>query len=130
MTILESINAEPDLTREGGLGPAAALFHSLSDSTRLSILQHLTAGDHRVRDLTDHLGFAQSTVSAHLACLRDCGLVTSRPHGRASMFSLTSSPELLTLLSAAEDLLAVTGYAVTLCPSNDAAPIRPESTTS
>jgi hypothetical protein len=42
------------------------------------------------------------------------------------MFSLTSCPELLTLLSAAEELLAVTGYAVTLCPTNDAAPLRPE----
>ena len=102
-----------------GLGPAAALFHSLADPTRLSILQHLSNGEHRVRDLTDHLGYAQSTVSAHLACLRDCGLVTSRPHGRASMFSLTSDTELLTLLSAAERLLSVTGYAVTLCPNND-----------
>lgn len=101
-----------------GLGPAAALFHSLADPTRLSILQHLTAGEHRVRDLTDHLGFAQSTVSAHLACLRDCGLVTSTPHGRASMFSLTRSAELLALLSAAEELLTATGYAVTLCPNN------------
>src|SRR5487761_1205098 len=26
----------------------------------------------------------QSTVSKHLACLRDCGLVTSEPAGRAS----------------------------------------------
>lgn len=40
-------------------------------------------------DLTRHLGLAQSTVSKHLACLRDCGLVTSRPEGRASVFSLT-----------------------------------------
>jgi DNA-binding transcriptional ArsR family regulator len=126
MTILESMDRT---AADSGLGPAAALFHSLSDPTRLSILQHLTIGEHRVRDLTDHLGFAQSTVSAHLACLRDCGLVTSRPHGRASMFSLTRSPELLTLLSAAEELLAVTGYAVTLCPTNDAAPTRPESKT-
>ncbi|WP_220699965.1 ArsR/SmtB family transcription factor [Mycetocola manganoxydans] len=108
---------------ERDLGPAAALFHSLADPTRLGILQHLAAGEHRVRDLTDHLGFAQSTVSAHLACLRDCGLVTSRPHGRASMFSLATSAELLTLLSAAEELLAATGYAVTLCPNNDSAQV-------
>jgi DNA-binding transcriptional ArsR family regulator len=108
---------------ERGLSPAAALFHSLADPTRLSILQHLAAGEHRVRDLTDHLGYAQSTVSAHLACLRDCGLITSRPHGRASMFSLARSAELLTLLSAAEELLAATGYAVTLCPSNDSAQV-------
>lgn len=116
-TISHSEAAERDLR------PAAALFHSLADPTRLSILQHLAAGEHRVRDLTDHLGFAQSTVSAHLACLRDCGLVTSRPHGRASMFSLARSAELLRLLSAAEELLAATGYAVTLCPNNDSAQV-------
>ncbi|MCK0111915.1 MULTISPECIES: ArsR/SmtB family transcription factor [Ornithinimicrobium] len=100
-----------------GLVVAAALFHGLSDPSRLAILQHLTLGEHRVRDLTEHLGLAQSTVSAHLACLRDCGLVVSRPEGRASMFSLTSAPELLGVLDAAERLLASSGYAVALCPN-------------
>lgn len=103
--------------RDGGLALAAALFHGLSDPSRLAILQHLSLGEHRVRDLTEHLGLAQSTVSAHLACLRDCGLVVSRPQGRASMFSLTSAPELLGVLDAAERLLATLGYAVALCPN-------------
>ncbi|MET0716688.1 MAG: hypothetical protein ABWY57_17465 [Mycetocola sp.] len=53
-------------------------------------------------------------MSAHLACMLDCGLITSRPHDRAALFSLMSSAELLLLLSAAEDPLAATGYAVTL----------------
>lgn len=97
------------------LGAATALFHALSEPARLAILQHLTLGEHRVRDLTDHLGLAQSTVSAHLACLRECGLVTSRPHGRASLFSLTAPAEQLMVLEAAEQLLAATGHRVTLC---------------
>ena len=80
-------------------------------------LQPLTNGEHRVRDLTDHLGLAQSTVSAHLAGLRDCGLVTSRPEGRASL-SLTTQFELLDVLAAAERLLEATGYAVELCPTH------------
>jgi DNA-binding transcriptional ArsR family regulator len=92
------------------------LFRSLGDSTRLAILQHLMLGEHRVADLIAHLGLAQSTVSAHLACLRDCGLVTSRPQGRASMFSLSHEEEILQVLAAAEQLLAVTGDAVQLCP--------------
>lgn len=98
------------------LGAAVALFNSLSDPTRLAILQRLTEGEHRVRDLTDELGLAQSTVSAHLACLRECGLVESRPEGRASLFSLTTEVELLDVLSAAERLLAATGNAVAVCP--------------
>jgi ArsR family transcriptional regulator, cadmium/lead-responsive transcriptional repressor len=96
--------------------PAASLFHSLSNPARLALLQHLALGEHRVVDLQEHLGLAQSTVSAHLACLRACGLVTSRPQGRASMFSLAAAPELMDVLAAAERLLAATGDAVRLCP--------------
>lgn len=81
----------------------------------MSILRHLALGEHRVVDLMAHLGLAQSTVSGHLACLRDCGLVTSRAQGRASFFSL-AQPELMDLLAAAEKLLAATGDAVALCP--------------
>lgn len=100
-----------------GLLPAASLFHGCSDPTRLAILRHLALGEHRVVDLTEHLGLAQSTVSKHLACLRGCGLVQSRPEGRASMFSLTHPDALMDLLAAAERLLALTGDAVALCPT-------------
>jgi|SRR5450755_137019 DNA-binding transcriptional ArsR family regulator len=98
------------------LAPAAALFRSLGDPARLAIVQRLASAEARVVDLVNELGLAQSTVSAHLACLRDCGLVTSRPVGRASLFRL-ACPELLALLSAAEQVLAMTGSAVTLCPA-------------
>ena len=115
--------AEADRSDEPhGLGLAAALFQGLSDPSRLAILQHLALGEHRVRDLTEHLGLAQSTVSAHLARLRDRGLVVSRPVGRASMFSLTGAPELLGVLDAAERLLAASGHPVALCPGDGAGP--------
>jgi DNA-binding transcriptional ArsR family regulator len=93
-----------------------ALFRSLADPTRLAILQRLTTGEARVVDLTAALGLAQSTVSAHLACLRDCGLVTGRPEGRQMFYALARA-ELLDLLAAAETLLAATGNAVALCPN-------------
>ena len=98
------------------LTAAACLFHGFSDPTRLAIVQHLALGEHRVVDLTEHLGLAQSTVSKHLACLRDCGLTTSRPQGRASMWSLNHAEAVLELLAAAESLLGLTGDAVVLCP--------------
>ncbi|MBX9243607.1 winged helix-turn-helix transcriptional regulator [Actinotalea ferrariae] len=99
-----------------GLTTAACLFHGFSDASRLEILRHLALGEHRVVDLTAHLQLAQSTVSKHLACLRDCGLVTSRAEGRASVFSLTQPDALMNLLAAAERLLGLTGDAVALCP--------------
>lgn len=95
---------------------AVALFRGLSDGTRLAIVRRLAVGEVRVADLVETLGLAQSTVSAHVACLRDCGLVTGRPQGRQVFYSLTH-PELLELLGAAEKLLAVTGNAVELCPN-------------
>ena len=73
------------------LGPATALFRSLGDPARLMIVRRLAAGPARVTDLTAGLGLAQSTVSKHLACLRDCGLVASEPSGRASVFRLAQA---------------------------------------
>ncbi|MCZ2815101.1 ArsR/SmtB family transcription factor [Modestobacter sp. VKM Ac-2984] len=107
----------PAVDESAALSAAACMFRSLGDPARLAIVRHLTLGEHKVVELTEHLGLAQSTVSAHLSCLRDCGLVTSRPQGRASMWSLTTAPQLLALLAAAEQLLAVTGDAVALCPT-------------
>lgn len=101
---------------ESGLEIAAALFHGLSDVTRLAIVLRLSKGEARVVDLVAELGFAQSTVSAHVGCLRECGLVDGRPEGRQVFYSL-SHPELLDLLGAAETLLAATGSTVALCPS-------------
>lgn len=100
------------------LTAAACLFHGFSDGSRLEILQHLLFGEHKVVELTEHLGLAQSTVSKHLACLKDCDLVTSRPQGRASVYSLTHPEATADLLRTAERLLDLTGYAVTLCPNH------------
>ncbi|GAB2888620.1 hypothetical protein GCM10022245_24840 [Streptomyces mayteni] len=102
------------------LAPAVALFRGLSDPTRLVILQRLAVGEARVVDLTVALNMAQSSVSAHLACLRDCGLVTARPEGRQMFYSLTR-PELLDVLASAETLLEATDNAVALCPNYGAA---------
>lgn len=99
----------------GPLRPAATLFRSLADPARLAIVRRLATGPARVVDLTRELGLAQSTVSGHLACLRDCGLVTTQAVGRASVYSL-AQPALLEVLAAAELVLAATGSKVALCP--------------
>lgn len=111
----ERLSSAAGTAPDEGLAAAACLFRSLAEPSRLSILRHLSLGEHRVVDLMAHLGLAQSTVSGHLACLRDCGLVTSRAEGRASFFSL-AQPELMDLFAAAEKVLAATGEAVALCP--------------
>ena len=102
---------------------AACLFRGLSEPSRMAVLRHLARGEHRVVDLTAHLGLTQSTVSKHLACMRDCGLVVSRPQGRATAWSLNHPKAVLELLASAERLLALTGDAVTL-RSNSGADTR------
>jgi DNA-binding transcriptional ArsR family regulator len=95
--------------------PAVALFRSLGEPNRLAILHRLASGEARVVDLTGELGLAQSTVSKHLACLRDCGLIEFRAQGRQSFYAL-ARPEVLDLLRSAEQILAATGDAVNVCP--------------
>lgn len=107
---MTAVNEDPALLR------GAALFHGLADRNRLAIVRHLAHGERRVVDLTRALGLAQGTVSGHLACLRDCGLVDGRPEGRQMFYSL-AHPELMDVLGAAEQLLALTGDAVELCPN-------------
>jgi DNA-binding transcriptional ArsR family regulator len=69
-----------------------------------------------VIDLVAALGLPQSTISGHLACLKDCGLVADRPQGRAVYYRVATT-EVYELLGAAERLLAVTGNAIDLCPN-------------
>ena len=108
-----------------GFTVAACLFHGFSDPTRLAILQRLSEGEQRVVDLVNHLGLPQSSCSKHLACLKDCGLVTSRAQGRASVYSLTH-PELLhRLFASADELLDATGEAVALCDNYGALTLHP-----
>ncbi|SDR92683.1 DNA-binding transcriptional regulator, ArsR family [Paraoerskovia marina] len=99
-----------------GIEPGVALFRSLGDPARLAIVRRLAAGEARVADLTADLGLAQSTISSHVACLKDCGLVDGRMDGRRVYYSL-ARPELMEMLAAAEVLLAATGNAVVLCPN-------------
>ncbi|MBB3039205.1 ArsR/SmtB family transcription factor [Hoyosella altamirensis] len=123
-----TINGASDLCTPGvpeeNLNAAVSLFHSLSDATRLAIVRRLAHGEARVADLVAELGLAQSTVSAHVACLRDCRLVEGRPEGRQVFYQL-ARPELIDLLFSAETLLAATGSAVALCPNYGASPAEP-----
>lgn len=95
-----------DVDEQGAAATVAPVLRCLADPTRLAIVRHLTLGEHRVVDLMAHLGLAQSTVSAHVACLRECGLLDARAVGRSTLYSLRSAAELADLLAAAERLLA------------------------
>lgn len=82
----------------------AAVFRALAEPARLQIVHSLSDGERRVVDLVADVGLAQSTTSAHLAVLRDAGLVSPRAVGRSTYYSLTTT-SLGALVARAEELL-------------------------
>ena len=94
---------------------AARMFKGFADTTRMAILLELLGGEKRVSDLVVAVGRPQSNVSGHLACLKECGLVTDRPGSRRQVFYRLSNEEVIALLEAAERLLASNGHAIELC---------------
>jgi ArsR family transcriptional regulator, cadmium/lead-responsive transcriptional repressor len=92
----------------------AQLFHALSDRTRLALLDMLAGGEQRVADLVRGINGSQGNVSGHLACLKGCGLVVDRPDGR-QVFYRIAHPQVVAVLRAASDLLALNGAKVSLC---------------
>ena len=82
----------------------AKLFKGFGDPTRLQLLHLLRQGERNVRDLVEATGFSQPNISAHLACLRDCGLVIARPSGRATYYSIADE-RIDNLFRAAEDIV-------------------------
>lgn len=54
------------------------MFKALGDETRLRIVHLLFEGELCVCDLTHALGMPQSTVSRHLALLKNAGIIADR----------------------------------------------------
>lgn len=69
---------------------AAALFHALSDESRLGVVELLLHGERCVCDLMDELDMAQSRLSWHLKTLSDAGIICGRKEGRWVYYSLNS----------------------------------------
>lgn len=100
----------------------ATLFRILANPTRLAILLTLQTGEQRIAGLAAQLGGTQANISAHLTRLKQAGLITSRPQGRAVYYRLTQ-PELGALLQTAGQLLATAGQQAT--EENDTAVRKP-----
>ena len=92
----------------------AKLFRGFSDASRLSILDALRDGPLTVGEIVQATKLTQSNVSNHLACLRDCGLVTAEQEGRFVRYAL-SDERVNGLLSLADELLADVARGVYEC---------------
>lgn len=93
----------------------AKLFRGFSDPSRLSILEALRDGGAlTVSEIVQATGLTQPNVSNHLACLRDCGLVTAHQQGRFVRYQL-SDQRVEQLLRLADELLADVAKGVYEC---------------
>jgi DNA-binding transcriptional ArsR family regulator len=83
---------EPAQRRVAGLERnavrVAALLKAIANPARLVVLCQLAEGERSVRELERVVGLSQSGISQHLAVLRRGGVVKSRRHGQAVLYSL------------------------------------------
>lgn len=90
------------------------LLRALANPSRLAILEALRGGPRCVGEVVARTGLTQSNVSNHLACLRDCGLVSSRARGRFVFYRL-AAPDVARLLERIEALDRRAGAQVEAC---------------
>jgi ArsR family transcriptional regulator, cadmium/lead-responsive transcriptional repressor len=91
----------------------AVLFHGLSDLRRLALLGALAGGSYRVNDLVELTALPQPSVSRHLACLHDCGLVEREQRGREVFYSLADG--IGDLLLHADRIVETSGERIRSC---------------
>lgn len=106
MAIWLSMSRPPELR--------AILFRGFSDPRRLAIVEQLAEGERRVSDVVAATGLSQPSVSTHLGCLWECGLVARERRGREVYYRLIDGVD--ELLSAADSVLERAGDSVGACP--------------
>jgi DNA-binding transcriptional ArsR family regulator len=93
----------------------ARLFRALGEATRLRILQLLLEeGELHQMEIVRRVGASQARVSEHLACLRWCGFVESRPEGRRTYYRV-AGPRVAALLREARRFLEGNQGAIASC---------------
>src|SRR5215813_2708047 len=89
-------------------------FRALGDPARLRLLEFLLPAEHTVSECVQHIGLSQGRVSAHLACLADCGYVQVRRSGRFAWYQV-ADPRVADLVMLARSLAADNAAALADC---------------
>ena len=102
-------------SRAGSVSLRAKLFRGLADPSRLGVLEALRDGPLPVSLVVTRTGLSQPSVSMHLACLAECGLVRWQRRGRFVEYEIADK-RVIRLLDQAEDLLLGVGPLIECCP--------------
>lgn len=77
---------------------------ALSHPVRLAIIEELKSGESSVGRMVERLQVEQSSLSKHLAILRNAGVVISRQHGTTVQYSIRDRDIFLVLRPIAQIL--------------------------
>jgi DNA-binding transcriptional ArsR family regulator len=92
----------------------ARFYRALGDPTRLGLLEFCAGGERTGSDCVTHSGLSQGRVSAHLACLVSCGLVSVRREGRFAFYQVTD-PRIVTLVGVGAQIMADHAASIAAC---------------
>ncbi|WP_084670855.1 ArsR/SmtB family transcription factor [Sporichthya polymorpha] len=92
----------------------AKFFRALGDPTRLRLLEFLLTTEHTVSECVARIGLSQGRVSAHLACLSDCGYIAARRDGRFCHYRVVD-PRVADLIVVARAMAADNASALAAC---------------
>jgi DNA-binding transcriptional ArsR family regulator len=73
---------------QADLGTLARVGTALADPTRRRVLMQLIEGSGYPAVMAEAFGTTRANLSNHLACLRECGLVTATAEGRRIRYEL------------------------------------------
>ena len=77
-----------DAATRARLDARAEVIKAMAHPTRLFLVEHLSRGERCVCDLTARVGSDISTVSRHLAILRQAGILASERRGQQIFYRL------------------------------------------
>ncbi len=92
----------------------ARFFHGLSDPVRVRIITFLLDGPKTAGQIVRHLGRPQSSVAAHVTCLRFCGYVEARRLGRHVVYEIID-PDVRRLIEMGQRYLKVNAERIRAC---------------
>ncbi|MBI2811388.1 MAG: transcriptional regulator [Candidatus Melainabacteria bacterium] len=91
------------------------LFRGFGDASRLLIIETLRDdGPKSVSEIVAASGLTQPNVSNHLACLRECGLLSAEQNGKYVCYKI-ADPRVSIILEHAEALLNECDADITNC---------------
>ena len=92
----------------------ARFFRALGDPTRLRLLALCATAERTGTECVAEAALSQGRVSAHLACLVDCGLLSVRRHGRYASYHV-ADPRVTELVTTAAAMVADHTASIAAC---------------